>query len=164
MLRLTSRHKSKWDSFDLLLVVVFALLGIAFLLWSILSGRSESLLYAGVFLAACSGLLIVGSVLFGSIAVILSIRLRSSESFQVFNGFIFFIILFTSSVFYPTEYAPQPIYLISLANPLTYIADIFRAGLLGLADPMLFLKVFVLTAESLILLILAVVMFNQIRV
>jgi uncharacterized integral membrane protein len=58
MLRLTSRHKSKWDSFDLLLVVVFALLGIAFLLWSILYGRSESLLYVGMFLAACAGLLI----------------------------------------------------------------------------------------------------------
>jgi hypothetical protein len=53
-----TRHKSKWDSFDLLLVVVFAILGLAFLLWFILYGRPESLLYAGVFLAACAGLLI----------------------------------------------------------------------------------------------------------
>ncbi len=117
----------------------------------------QGFLYAGL-------VLIVGSVLFGSIAIILSVRLRSSESFQVFNSFIFFIILFTSSVFYPTEYAPQPIHIISLVNPLTYLADIFRAGLLGLADPMLFLKISVLAGESLILLILAVLMFNRIRV
>jgi UDP-N-acetylmuramyl pentapeptide phosphotransferase/UDP-N-acetylglucosamine-1-phosphate transferase len=58
MLHLTPRHRSKWDSFDILLVLVSAILGIAFLLWFILYGRSESLLYAVVFLAACSGLLI----------------------------------------------------------------------------------------------------------
>jgi len=58
MLRLTSRYRSKWESFDILLVFVFAILGVAFLLWFILYGRSESLLYAGMFLAACLGLLI----------------------------------------------------------------------------------------------------------
>jgi hypothetical protein len=52
-----TRHKSKWDSFDLLLVVAFAILGLAFLLWFILYGRPESLLYAAVFLAACAGLI-----------------------------------------------------------------------------------------------------------
>jgi hypothetical protein len=58
MLRLTSRHRSKWESFDLLLGLVSAILGLVFLLWFILYGRPESLLYAGVFLAACAGLLI----------------------------------------------------------------------------------------------------------
>jgi hypothetical protein len=58
MLRLTSRHRSKWESFDLLLLTVFTILGVAFLFWFILYGRSESLLYVGMFLAACAGLLI----------------------------------------------------------------------------------------------------------
>jgi hypothetical protein len=58
MLHLTPCHRSKWDSFDILLVLVFALLGVAFLLWFILYGRSDGLLYAGLFLAACAGLLI----------------------------------------------------------------------------------------------------------
>jgi hypothetical protein len=34
------------------------MLGVVFLLWFILYDRSDSLLYAGVFLAACAGLLI----------------------------------------------------------------------------------------------------------
>lgn len=114
-------------------------------------------LYAGLVLVA-------GSILFGSLALILSMKVKSSESFQVFNSFIFFIILFTSSVFYPTELAPEPIRIASLLNPLTYLADIFRAGLLGLIDPILAVKIGVLTAESLSLLILAVVLFNRIRV
>ncbi|MEM4296866.1 MAG: ABC transporter permease, partial [Nitrososphaerota archaeon] len=113
--------------------------------------------YAGIVLVA-------GSILFGSLALILSMKLKSSESFQVFNSFIFFIILFTSSVFYPTELAPEPIRIASLVNPLTYLADIFRAGLLGLIDPILGMKMGVLTAESLSLLILAVFLFNRIQV
>lgn len=114
-------------------------------------------LYAGLVLVA-------GSVLFGSIALILSVRLKSSESFQVFNNFIFFIILFTSSVFYPTELAPEPIRIASLLNPLTYLADIFRAGLLGIVDPLLTVKIAVLICESLTLLTAAVLMFNRIQV
>jgi hypothetical protein len=48
-------------SFDLLLLAVFTMLGLVFLLWFILYGRSDGLMACfmlGVFLAACSGLLI----------------------------------------------------------------------------------------------------------
>ena len=114
------------------------------------------LLYAGLTLA-------VGSVLFGSLALIISIHLRSSESFNVVSNFIFFTILFTSSVFYPAEYAPQPIKLVAELNPLTYLADAFRAGLLGIADSNILFKTGILMAEGFALLAVASLMFSDIK-
>jgi hypothetical protein len=50
-----SGRGSKWVSFDILLIVVFDIPGAVFLLWLILHGRSDLLLYGGVFLIAYSG-------------------------------------------------------------------------------------------------------------
>src|SRR3989441_2334011 len=77
--------------------------------------------------------LFFGTVFFGAFAITLSVALKSSETFQVVSTFAFFIFLFTSSVFYPASSAPSAIQAASLANPLTYTTDIFRAGLFSAA-------------------------------
>jgi len=60
---------------------------------------------------------ITGSVLFGSLASIISTRLRSSEGFNVIINTVFLFFAFVSSAFY--------------LNPLTYLVDIIRAGIFG---------------------------------
>lgn len=108
--------------------------------------------------------LILGSLFFGSMAIALSVRLRSAESFQIISTFIFFIFLFTSSIFYPVDRAPGPIQAVAYLNPLTYIADIFRAGLFGYTPPGVFQEIVALTAESVAMFLLAVLSFRRIRV
>ncbi len=108
--------------------------------------------------------LVLGSLFFGSLAIVLSIRLKSSETFQVVSTFIFFVFLFTSSVFYPVEKVPVAIQVVSFLNPLTYVADIFRAGLLGLVTPLFAFKLIVLVGESLGMFLLAVLVFRRVKV
>jgi ABC-2 type transport system permease protein len=116
----------------------------------------------GALLVAFS--LVIGTVFFGGLAIALSVVLRSSETFQIVSSFIFFVFLFTSSVFFPADLAPEPIRTISLLNPLTYTADIFRAGLFGLSSPLLTLELPVLAAEAIVIFAVAVFAFRRIRV
>jgi ABC-2 type transport system permease protein len=108
--------------------------------------------------------LVMGTMLFGGLAIALSVALRSSETFQIVSSFIFFVFLFTSSVFFPSLTAPEPIRTISLLNPLTYTADIFRAGLFAVSPPLLALELPVLAAEAVAIFVLAVWAFRRIRV
>lgn len=72
--------------------------------------------------------LIVGAIFFGSIAVIISTRLKSSEGFNVIVNSVFLFFSFVSSAFYPAQGVPGPLGAAFYANPLTYIVDITRAG------------------------------------
>ena len=116
----------------------------------------------GALLVASS--LVMGTMFFGGLAIALSVALRSSETFQIVSSFAFFVFLFTSSVFFPAVSAPEPIRTISLLNPLTYTADIFRAGLFGLSGTLLALELPVLAAEAVAMFVVAVLAFRRIRV
>ncbi len=110
------------------------------------------------------GALFLGTMIFGSLAIALSVALRSSESFQIVSSFTFFIFLFTSSVFFPANKAPPAIQTISYLNPLTYTTDIFRAGLFNAMTPLVPLEMLALGAEATIIFAIAVVAFRRIRV
>lgn len=72
---------------------------------------------------------ITGSVLFGSIASIISTRLQSSEGFNVIINTVFLFFAFVSTAFYPADGAPEPLSTAFYLNPLTYLVDIIRAGI-----------------------------------
>jgi len=72
---------------------------------------------------------ITGSVLFGSIASIISTRIRSSEGFNVIINTVFLFFAFVSTAFYPAEGAPEPLATAFYLNPLTYLVDVIRAGI-----------------------------------
>jgi len=74
---------------------------------------------------------ITGSVLFGSIASIISTRLRSSEGFNVIINTVFLFFAFVSTAFYPAAGAPEPLASAFYINPLTYVVDVIRAGIFG---------------------------------
>ncbi|MEO9363698.1 MAG: ABC transporter permease [Nitrososphaera sp.] len=72
--------------------------------------------------------LIIGAVFFGSIAIIISTRLKSNEGFNVIVNSVFLFFSFVSSAFYPSKGVPGALGAAFYANPLTYIVDITRAG------------------------------------
>ncbi len=108
--------------------------------------------------------LFLGTMFFGSFAISLSVALKSSETFQVVSTFSFFIFLFTSTVFFPASKAPTILQAVSLANPLTYTTDIFRAGLFDAITPLVSAELAVLAIEAAAMFVVAVVAFRRIRV
>ena len=74
---------------------------------------------------------VTGSILFGSIASIISTRLRSSEGFNVVINTVFLFFAFVSTAFYPAEGAPPILSTAFYFNPLTYLVDVVRAGIFG---------------------------------
>jgi len=108
--------------------------------------------------------LFLGTIFFGGFAIALSVVLRSSESFQIISTFVFFVFLFTSTVFYPSGTAPTAIQYVSLANPLTYTTDAFRAGLFNASTPQVGLELLTLGIEATVIFVVAVWAFRRIRV
>ena len=87
---------------------------------------------------------IVGSILFGSIASIISTRLRSSEGFNVIINTVFLFFAFVSTAFYPADGAPEILATAFYINPLTYLVDIIRAGIFGTFTEFVFMEMIVL--------------------
>jgi len=98
---------------------------------------------------------IVGAILFGSIASIISARLRSSEGFNVIINTVFIFFAFVSTAFYPAAGAPQPLATIFYLNPLTYLVDIIRAGIFGTITEFVILEMVVLLVLASILFVIA---------
>lgn len=87
---------------------------------------------------------ITGSVLFGSLASIISTRLRSSEGFNVIINTTFLFFAFVSTAFYPAEGVPEPLRTAFYLNPLTYLVDIIRAGIFDTFTEFVFYEMIVL--------------------
>jgi len=98
---------------------------------------------------------VVGSILFGSIASIISTRLKSSEGFNVVINTVFLFFAFVSTAFYPAEGTPEPLSTAFYFNPLTYLVDVVRAGIFGNFNAFLGMEMLVLVIISLILFIIA---------
>lgn len=96
-----------------------------------------------------------GAILFGAIAIFIASRVRSLEAFEGIFNLLLILLTFLSSVLYPVSASPQILRFIILANPLTYMSDIIRYGLLGLYYTDLPLEGVVLGVECLLALLLA---------
>jgi len=92
---------------------------------------------------------ITGSVLFGSIASIISTRIKSSESFNVTINTVFLFFAFVSTAFYPAAGAPEPLATAFYINPLTYIVDVIRAGFFGTFNDFILIEMIVLVLLAL---------------
>lgn len=98
---------------------------------------------------------IVGSILFGSIASIISTRLRSSEGFNVIINTVFLFLAFVSTAFYPASGSPEPLRTAFYLNPLTYLVDIIRAGIFGNITEFVIIEMIVLIIIAIVLFIIA---------
>jgi ABC-2 type transport system permease protein len=139
------------------LLMAFLVLLLASPLLSGLSVSSVGILYI---LAAW----ILGSLLFGSLSIIISISVKTDEVLNVVFNILMPPLLFLSSVFYEISVAPVPIRILALANPMTYAADMFRAGLLGLQSTYLGYEVLILAVESTVMFLFAIKRFKSLRI
>ena len=98
---------------------------------------------------------VVGAILFGSIASIISTRLRSSEGFNVIINTVFLFFAFASTAFYPAQGAPQPLATAFYINPLSYLVDIVRAGIFGQITDFVIMEMVFLIALASVLFIIA---------
>jgi ABC-type polysaccharide/polyol phosphate export permease len=89
--------------------------------------------------------------------------IKSNEAFNAILNVLFTPLMFLSSVYYPLQKAPLIIRAVSLANPLTYAADMLRAGLLQVYVPLLPAEIGALIAESLIAFTFATVAFRRVK-
>ena len=87
---------------------------------------------------------VAGSVLFGSVASIISTRLHSSEGFNVIINTVFLFFAFVSTAFYPAEGVPEPLRTAFYLNPLTHLVDVIRAGIFGNVTELVIIEVLVL--------------------
>ncbi len=98
---------------------------------------------------------IVGSILFGSIASIISTRLHSSEGFNVIINTVFLFLAFVSTAFYPASGSPEPLRTAFYLNPLTYLVDIIRAGIFGNISEFVIIEMVVLICIASLLFLIA---------
>ncbi|RNJ76993.1 MAG: ABC transporter [Nitrosopumilus sp. H13] len=98
---------------------------------------------------------ITGSILFGSLASIISTRLRSSEGFNVVINTVFLFFAFVSTAFYPAQGVPEPLRTAFFLNPLTYLVDVIRAGIFGSITEFVILEMLVLAGMAAILFVIA---------
>ena len=91
---------------------------------------------------------IVGSLLFGSIASIISTRIKSSEGFNVIINTVFLFFAFVSTAFYPASGAPEPLATAFYINPLTYLVDVIRAGIFGTFSEFVIMEMVILIILS----------------
>lgn len=110
-----------------------------------------------------AGSLILGALFFGSLTLLISVFIKSNEAFNALLNVMFTPLMFLSSVYYPIEGAPLIIRAASMANPLTYAANMLRAGLLGVYTSTLPLEIMVLTVESLVMFFAATVAFRKVK-
>lgn len=111
-----------------------------------------------------AGALILGALFFGALTLAISVFIRTNEAFNAVLNIMFTPLMFLSSVYYPLQNSPWIIQTVSMANPLTYAADMLRAGLLGIYNPLLPIEVAVLTLESIVTFIAATLAFRRVKV
>ena len=99
---------------------------------------------------------IVGSLLFGSIASIISTRIKSSEGFNVIINTVFLFFAFVSTAFYPASGLLNHLLQLFTLNPLTYLVDVIRAGIFGTFSEFVIMEMIILIILSSVLFVAAI--------
>jgi ABC-2 type transport system permease protein len=135
----------------------------AFLVFLIASPLLIGLKISALGLVYIATSLIFGSLFFGSMTLLISVFIKSNEAFNAVLNTLTTPFMFLSSVYYPLENAPIIIRALSMVNPLTYAADMLRAGLLEVYAPLLPVEVTILVAESFLLFVAATIAFRRVK-
>jgi ABC-2 type transport system permease protein len=63
-----------------------------------------------------------------------ALRIRRNDMFNTFINFAYFVLMFASSLFYPTDAMPAWLRVLSFANPLTWHTDVLRFATVGVGS------------------------------
>lgn len=84
--------------------------------------------------AAALGAVVAVTVAFVALGITLGTLLRSAETYRLMAALVTVPLYLLSGIFYPVETLPTVTRWLSYANPLTYGVDLFRWGLLDVAE------------------------------
>ena len=101
------------------------------------------------------------SACFVALGIALATQLRRLESFRTFAALITIPLYLLSGILYPLERLPSLLRIVAYANPMTYGADLFRWGLLGVHELPVGLSVALLTGLSALCVVVAVALFER---
>jgi len=65
----------------------------------------------------------------------LALRIRRNDAFNAVTSILYFVLIFVSSMFYPTDPLPRWFAFSALANPITWQVDVLRYATIGFGDP-----------------------------
>ncbi|MCD6324618.1 MAG: ABC transporter permease [Desulfurococcales archaeon] len=102
----------------------------------------------------------LASLAFSSLGVVLALKMRSMEGFQLIINLLMLPLLFLSGAFYPLNTMPEWMKALSYVNPLTYAVDGMRYFLAGTSAINPLLDTAVLSALSAALLTAAAALFR----
>lgn len=91
------------------------------------------------------------TLFYGSISILIAIKMNSNQSFYLLVTFVAELSAFTSSALYPSasERLPEIISTIFYLNPVSLIIDILRAGIFSTTDSFLALKIIIMSGLAL---------------
>jgi ABC-type polysaccharide/polyol phosphate export permease len=67
--------------------------------------------------------------------VTFAIRIRRNDMFNTFLNLVYFVLMFSSSMFYPAGTLPGWLQALSFGNPLTWHTDVLRYATIGAGNP-----------------------------
>lgn len=109
---------------------------------------------AGV--ATMFGTITIGAIFFGSLMLFIAAFVKSNNAYNSIQILMLFVLDFASTVFYPySDSLPLAIRALFVVNPMTYAADVVRGAYFGQLSGHNLLELGVLTAVSVIMLVLA---------
>ncbi len=103
----------------------------------------------------------LASLTFSSVGVVLALRIRSMEGFQLLINLFMLPLLFLSGAFYPLKTMPEWMKLLAYVNPLTYTVDGMRYFLSGVSAFNPVLDISLLSALTVAFLGAAAVLFQK---
>lgn len=108
--------------------------------------------------------LMLGTFTFGSIMLSLGATVKSNQLFNMIANFLFFVITFASSVFYPiTNNTPYILQIVADVNPLTYVANGIRNSFLNIININDLYWIVILSITSIIFMIIGTYAYNKIK-
>jgi ABC-2 type transport system permease protein len=78
---------------------------------------------------------IVGTAGWFFFYAIFALAIRRNDAFNTVTSIFYFVFLFASSMFYPTDPLPAAFRAVARANPITWHVDVMRFATIGLGDP-----------------------------
>ncbi len=106
----------------------------------------------------------LGGVCFCSFYMILASIIKTNDLLSTISTLIMMPMMFCSSMFYPLDMIPSTLRYLAYANPMTYIANTLRAGLIGSLSKQVSIELLVLCAFSIALFSASVLSLRRIRI
>lgn len=103
----------------------------------------------------------LSALLFGLVAFINGLYAKSFDDIMIVPTFILMPLTYFGGVFYSIKMLPPTLQKLSLANPIFYIIEVFRYGVLGIADINIYFAFLMVITFIIILFSICLYLLNQ---